>query len=182
MPYCEIFLLQVTAGSSAAMGGGSWGGEGEEGEEEGVREGRGKRKGCPLSGQPVGTSAWGALSPGQNPKARPGPYFGLVSLSRMLGAGDPHRLTDEFKLSLRLGARVCIWLAGSLSYGESGLRHSVHLCCDVSQPGMNPGNTDVALFIGGGCFLLLGKLRRALEGNSKCKSNICDLRSRGCRI
>lgn len=102
MPYCEIFLLQVTADRSSGSSSRGSSGRGssrrsqleedeeeeedreeEEGEVEGRREGRGC---CPLSGQLVGYLGPGSAQPWANPKHNQDVDFGLVSLSHMPGA------------------------------------------------------------------------------------------------
>lgn len=72
MPYCEIFLLQVTAEPQQQQQ------KPEEGEE-----------GYPLSISLLGTWDWGGLSPTpQNPKHNKDLALGRLP-SHKLGAGDP---------------------------------------------------------------------------------------------
>lgn len=111
MPYCEIFLLQVTAEPQQRRQPRGWGG----GREGGGGWGEGE-------GYPLSVSRWvpgtGEREPPAKPKAQPGPS--LVDVPPPGSGRGPHRLT----MSLRESRPRCVrsaWRAGSPS-GSPGDR------------------------------------------------------------
>lgn len=164
MPYCEIFLLQVTAEPQQWLQWEEVAGGGAEGEE-----------GCPLPGGSARRVPYPGMhsAPGE-PKTQLGRTFSASFFLTRWGR-RPCGLPDEFGLSPAWVHVVCClahvarWLFKPcvMELGKAGLS-----CCDLQQ-GLHPGNAEsafVALVLGtarGAAFIFPGFTERSAGGKLK---------------
>lgn len=152
MPYCEIFLLQVTAEPQRRRQprGGGGGGKGEAGSR---MRGAGGRDTHSQSAVGLGTGDWGALSPLQNLKRNQDltRWMSLPPPPPPARAGGPHRLRMSLQ-SPCLGACVP---PGGLALGAvlRGDRRSLR--SGLAEP-WGRSRSLAALLPGGGAFILWG--------------------------